>query len=172
MGRIEHEATMLGDGFALGDWLVQPDLNRVSRGVSAVQLEPKLMDLLVFLAERGGRVVSKDELVDGVWKIEFISEWAITRAIAKLRRALGDDAAAPRYIETISKRGYRLIAAVGADPQTTPGDRPARQGATGTARVRNTPTTPFVVGGWVRGPHFYGRRTQIAEILDGQRDFL
>jgi len=123
------------------------------------------MDVLVFLADRAGQVVSKDQLIDGVWKTEFITEWAITRAIAKLRRALGDEADAPRYIETISKRGYRLIAAI----QGAPAEPVAGPAA---AEPRGVPAggVPFVVGQWVRGAQFYGRQAQLAEILDGNRD--
>src|SRR5262245_22698064 len=73
------------------------------------------MDLLVFLANTGGRVVSKEELIDAVWDGRFIADTTLTRAVADLRRALGDDRRSPRYIETIAKRGYRLIAAVSAD---------------------------------------------------------
>jgi DNA-binding winged helix-turn-helix (wHTH) protein len=153
----------------LGDWLVQPDQNRISRPGESVQLEPRLMDVLVFLAGRAGQVVSRDQLVEGVWKVEFITEWAITRAIAKLRRALGDVAGQPRYIETISKRGYRLLAAVNAPEAPAPSERPrvaeARPATVATPR-------PFVAGGWVRGDRFYGRETQLAEILDGPRDAL
>ena len=70
------------------------------------------MDALVLLADRGGEVVSKDELIDGVWEGRIISEGTLTNTIAELRGALGDDARNPRYIETIPKRGYRLICPV------------------------------------------------------------
>jgi hypothetical protein len=70
------------------------------------------MDLLVFLAGSRGRVVSKDEVIDAVWDGRFIAETTLTRAIADLRRALGDDRRDPGYIETIPKRGYRLVADV------------------------------------------------------------
>ena len=72
------------------------------------------MDLLAFLASRGGRVVSRDEIIDAVWEGRFIAEATLTRAIADLRRALGDSQRAPQYIETIPKRGYRLVADVAA----------------------------------------------------------
>ena len=96
--------------FELGEWLVQPQLNRLSRaGGADVQLEPKMMDVLVCLARNPGDVVSREALIDAVWPEVFISESVLTRAIAGLRRALGDDARRPRFIETIAKRGYRLI---------------------------------------------------------------
>ena len=70
------------------------------------------MDLLVFLASQEGRVVSKDEIIEGVWEGRFIAEATLTRSIADLRHALGDDRRQPQYIETIAKRGYRLVAGV------------------------------------------------------------
>lgn len=70
------------------------------------------MDLLVLLASAGGRVVSKDEIIAVVWHGRFISEASLTRTMADLRRALDDTARQPRYIETIPKRGYRLVEAV------------------------------------------------------------
>jgi DNA-binding winged helix-turn-helix (wHTH) protein len=152
--------------FRLGEWLVQPDQNRVSRGHDSAQLEPKMMDVLVFLASRAQQVVSKAEITDAVWVEKFISESAVTRAIAGLRRALGDDAQHPRYIETISKRGYRLmpeVARSAAPAAPEPSAHPADVG---------TPARPYAVGQWVRGAHFYGRTTQLAEILDGPRDGL
>lgn len=108
--------------FGLGDWLVEPELNRLSRGSEVVQLEPRAMDLLVFLARRPGEVLSREILIDGVWQTRFVGEAVLRNTVAALRRALGDRADSPSYIETISKRGYRLIAEVkGADlPQAEP----------------------------------------------------
>ena len=70
------------------------------------------MDLLAFLATTGGRVVSKDEIIDAVWEGRFIAEATLTRSIADLRRALDDNQRCPQYIETIAKRGYRLVATI------------------------------------------------------------
>jgi DNA-binding winged helix-turn-helix (wHTH) protein len=72
------------------------------------------MDVLVELAAHAGRVVAKEHLIHTLWSREFLAESVLTRAVAELRRLLEDDARAPRYIETIPKRGYRLIAAVTA----------------------------------------------------------
>ncbi len=169
MAHSEREPAAGGGSLELGEWLVQPDQNRISRPGASVQLEPRLMDVLVFFAGRPGEVVSRDQLIEGVWKVEFITEWAITRAIAKLRRALGDLAGQPRYIETISKRGYRLLAAVKVAAPPTPPERPAAADARQTAVAM---PRPFVAGGWVRAERFYGRDAQLAEILDGPRDAL
>ena len=100
------------DEFHVGDWLLEPSLCRLSRAGRIVHLRPKLVDLLEFLASNQGRVVSKDEILQRVWNGEFVVESVLGRSIADLRQLLEDDARTPRFIETIPKRGYRLIARV------------------------------------------------------------
>jgi len=78
-------------------------------------LEPKAFRLLQFLLENTGRAVPKDEIMDAVWHDVAVTDNALTRAIAQLRKALGDDSKAPRFIETIPTIGYRFVAE--ADPE-------------------------------------------------------
>jgi DNA-binding winged helix-turn-helix (wHTH) protein/WD40 repeat protein len=109
----EVETQDLGQiSFRLGEWLVEPSLNRLTRSDTTIQLELKVMDVLVCLAERAGEVVPRQEIVDRVWATEFISDNTLTHAITEIRNALGDDARNPSFIETIHRRGYRLIAPV------------------------------------------------------------
>ena len=103
---------MLGKRSRVGQWLVEPALDALRRGAETVRLEPKAMELLVALASRPGEVVSREELLSTVWPGVVVGDEALSQAVTKLRRALGDDARVPTYIETISKRGYRLIAEV------------------------------------------------------------
>jgi TolB-like protein/DNA-binding winged helix-turn-helix (wHTH) protein len=98
--------------FRIGDWLVEPATGSLSRDGRSVKLEPKVMDLLVCLARRPGRVLSREELEQAVWAGTVVSYDAITSAVIKLRKAFGDDSRHPWLIETVPKRGYRLIAAV------------------------------------------------------------
>ena len=77
------------------------------------------MDVLVHLASQAGEVVSKKQLLAATWDRQYVAETVLTRAVAELRRALGDNAHDPRFIETIPRRGYRLIASVD-EPETTP----------------------------------------------------
>ena len=77
-----------------------------------MRLEPKAVELLVFLAQRRGEVVSREELLTALWPGVIVGDNALTQVVTKLRKALGDTAREPTYIEAISKRGYRLIAAV------------------------------------------------------------
>jgi Tol biopolymer transport system component/DNA-binding winged helix-turn-helix (wHTH) protein len=90
------------------------DLQRltITRAGAAVEIEPKAFDVLRHLLEHRDRLVTKDELLDTVWRDTFVTPNVLTRAIAQLRRALGDDARDARYIETVAKRGYRFIAPV------------------------------------------------------------
>jgi len=106
--------------FRLGDWLVEPRLNRISRADAEAQLETKAMDVLVLLARRAGEVVSHAGPPRAVWQTEFVSYNTLAVRVSELREALGDDARNPRYIETIHKRGYRLIAEVSSHSSAEP----------------------------------------------------
>lgn len=99
----------LSAGFVIGEWTVLPSLNVLERQGQPVRLEPRVMDVLVHLARRAGHAVSKDELAERVWKSQFISDETLSVTIYALRKALGDEARRPRYIQTVSRRGYRLI---------------------------------------------------------------
>ena len=106
-----------GSGVTIGDWLLQPALNQIQRQDEVVRLEPKAVALLSHLAEHPGEVIGREALLKAVWPGVVVSDDALTQVVIKLRRALGDDARHPRYIETISKRGYRLLAEVGEPPR-------------------------------------------------------
>ena len=104
-----------GQAFDLGGWHVEPARGAlVGAGGAEVRLEPKLMDLLLLFAASPGRVIAKDEIVASVWQGRAIGDDTLAAAISRLRTALGSD---KRFIETLPKRGYRLlIAADGAAP--------------------------------------------------------
>lgn len=111
--------------FAVGEWRVTPALNQISRTGECVRLEPRAVELLVFLAQRAGEVVSREELLTTLWPRVIVGDNALTQVVTKLRKALGDTAREPTYIEAISKRGYRLIAAVERlDRHRPPGPAP------------------------------------------------
>jgi DNA-binding winged helix-turn-helix (wHTH) protein/TolB-like protein/Tfp pilus assembly protein PilF len=100
----------------IGDWRVEPATNELCRGAETVRVEPKAMEVLLRLAEHPGQVVGREELFAAVWPGVVVGDEALTQCVIKLRRALGDNARAATYIETISKRGYRLIAPVQRAP--------------------------------------------------------
>jgi DNA-binding winged helix-turn-helix (wHTH) protein/TolB-like protein/Tfp pilus assembly protein PilF len=99
----------LRKGFGLGGWQVLPDRGLLRDGHADIHVEPLPMDVLVVLAAHQGDVVSKDQLVDAVWKGRPVSDEVITRCISLIRRALGDDAKAPTFVENVPRRGYRLM---------------------------------------------------------------
>lgn len=99
---------MDGD-FRIGLWLVEPSLNTVSCNGSRRHLEPKVMAVLVCLAKAQNGVVSKQQLIAEVWKDTFVTDDVLTRSISELRDAFADDARNPKVIQTIAKRGYRLL---------------------------------------------------------------
>jgi DNA-binding winged helix-turn-helix (wHTH) protein len=96
--------------FYLGDWQVNPQSNTLQRAEKTKQLEPKAMDVLVHLCLQKGEIVTSDELLDQCWKNVEIGDNPLHKIITQLRKALGDKASEPTYIETIRKRGYRVIA--------------------------------------------------------------
>lgn len=83
---------------------------RVLKQDAPKPLTPRAFDVLRYLIEQRGRVVERQELFDQIWQESFVTDAALAREIKEIRRALGDDAAAPRYVETVHKRGYRFIA--------------------------------------------------------------
>ncbi|PLY13690.1 MAG: hypothetical protein C0631_13435 [Sedimenticola sp.] len=98
--------------FKVGDLIVDPAAGQISRDGVAVKLEPKVMEVLSYLASRQGELITRENLERDVWKGAVISYDSITTAVLKLRKALADDARQPKYIVTVPKRGYRLIAVV------------------------------------------------------------
>lgn len=102
----------LDRAFRIDDWLVDPDRLQLSSRDDIVRLEPKVMDVLVYLAAHAGQVVSREDIESAVWAGRVVGYDALTGTMQKLRRALRDDARQPRIIETVSKKGYRLLSTV------------------------------------------------------------
>jgi DNA-binding winged helix-turn-helix (wHTH) protein len=98
--------------FQVGEWWFEPDLDRISRGDEHRTLRPRVSELLAALADRPGELALKHELVDAVWQSGYVTDNALAHLVTELRGALGDDAAHPSYVETIFRRGYRLVAPV------------------------------------------------------------
>jgi DNA-binding winged helix-turn-helix (wHTH) protein len=88
------------------------DVVELRRHGEVVAMEPKVFDVLVYLVCHRDRVVPKEELLDGVWGDRFVSESTLSSAIRHVRRALGDDGTAQRYVKTAHGRGYRFVAEV------------------------------------------------------------
>ncbi|HET7208133.1 MAG TPA: FlgO family outer membrane protein [Terriglobales bacterium] len=95
--------------FQLGAWIIQPSQNAISRNGTTIRLEPKMVEVLLCLAEHPGETVSKDELLRRVWRETFVTDDVLTRCISELRKAFGDDPKEPHVIQTIPRKGYRLV---------------------------------------------------------------
>ena len=141
--------------FHLGDWTVEPTLARIIRDGREVRLRPRAMDVLTVLALTAGKLVSKRELIDEVWRTEFVGDHALTQVIAELRAALGDDARNPSFIENIPRRGYRLVSPVTPVAESSVSSR----GATMPFKLETEDgSTPLIQGSNVIG------RTEDADI--------
>ena len=100
--------------YAFGPFQADRSAYRVTRGRDALDLTPKLLDLLFYFLDHPARLVTKEELLEGVWPAANVTDNAMAQAISDLREALGDDASAPTFIRTIARRGYRFVAEVSA----------------------------------------------------------
>ncbi|QIC88539.1 CadC family transcriptional regulator [Serratia liquefaciens] len=99
--------------FRVGEWLVTPADNKISRDGRQQTLEPRLIDMLQYFARHPDVVLSRDELIDNVWKRNIVTNHVVTQSISELRKYLKDgDTNSPEYIITVPKRGYKLAALV------------------------------------------------------------
>lgn len=105
---ITSELFLMQGDFKLGDWLVSPAVNLISKNGDRTRVEPKAMQVLLYLSEHPG-VVSKEQLISAVWPDVFVTDDVLPGCISVLRKAFQDNARQPRIIETIHKSGYRLL---------------------------------------------------------------
>jgi transcriptional activator of cad operon len=96
----------------IGDWRLDPQLGQLTRGQQVERLEARTLRLLQYLAGRAGETVSIEELLDNVWSGVVVTQDSVYQAVTALRRLLGDEAKNPRYIATVPRLGYRLVASV------------------------------------------------------------
>lgn len=99
-------------GFTIDQWQVLPLLGELRRESETYHIEPKVMDVLVFLAERPGEVAEREAIIEAVWGGRIVSDDPLSKCITELRKVLGDSAREPHYIGTVPKRGYRLLQTV------------------------------------------------------------
>src|ERR1700680_941307 len=101
--------------FQFDDVRVDARTAQVFKAGKPAPVEPKAFHVLVYLLQNRGRLIEKDELLSAIWPDTFVTENALTREIALLRKALGDTRADGKYIETVPTRGYRFIAGVSVE---------------------------------------------------------
>jgi TolB-like protein/DNA-binding winged helix-turn-helix (wHTH) protein/tetratricopeptide (TPR) repeat protein len=123
--------------YEFGQFILVPTEKRLLCDGKVVPLAPKVFDTLVLLVKNQGRLLEKDALLEALWPHSVVEEVALAHNVSQLRKALGDPAEDPKFIETVPKRGYRFIAAVRqrGEPRAAP---PASGGETPSA-VRHTP---------------------------------
>jgi TolB-like protein/DNA-binding winged helix-turn-helix (wHTH) protein/Flp pilus assembly protein TadD len=109
------------DVVQVGDWIVDPALDTISRGEERQKLEPRTMRLLMRLVDSDGAVVSQDKLLAEVWTGVIVGPASVYQAVSQLRKILGDTDLEPAYIATIPRKGYRLVATVQRVKLSAPG---------------------------------------------------
>ncbi|QLE85262.1 AAA family ATPase [Shewanella sp. Scap07] len=145
--------------FYFGDWQVEPKSNRLRAGDTVKQLEPKAMDVLKLLCQHDGEVLSSDEIVSHCWPDFDVGDNPLHKIINQLRRALGDSASSPTYIETIRKRGYRTLAPI----KYLLGDQ---QGAATNTWQGASPFPGLQAYTPEHATVFFGRKAQVDTLLD------
>ena len=144
--------------FRMGDWTVDPATNSLYQGAERRQLEPRAMDVLQCLCRKPGEVVSSDTLIQACWGSSDVGDNQLHKTITQLRRALGDASSAPQYIETIRKRGYRIVATVEADGEASSG-----------SWVHTTPFRGLQAFEEQHAPIFFGRGPATDQLVETVR---
>jgi TolB-like protein/DNA-binding winged helix-turn-helix (wHTH) protein/tetratricopeptide (TPR) repeat protein len=122
---LEAMPATYNEALQIGDWLVDPRDDSLTRGAERVKIEPRTMRLLMRLAQSPGTVISQDELLESVWSGVVVGTASVYQSMSQLRKVLGDGDDPPRYIETVARKGYRLIARVSVPSATATITRPA-----------------------------------------------
>lgn len=128
-----------GEVIAFGPYRLDRTSGRLLHGERNVPLRLKTFAVLEYLATRPGRLVRKDELLDAVWPDTCVTPSVLTGCIRELRRALGDDARAARFVETAHRRGYRFIAAPMPAPACDASAAPTRAPSSGASAAPVVP---------------------------------
>lgn len=99
-------------GFQLGACYIEPAESQIISSRGPQHVEPRVMDVLMVLVGHAGQTVSREQIISRVWNASFVNDEVLSRCVSLLRKHLADDSRKPRYIETVPKKGYRLIATV------------------------------------------------------------
>jgi len=112
--------TVIKSIFRFGPYVLNPFQRELKNDDETVEIEPRAFDLLIFLVQNRDRAVSKSELQDVIWPGMIVTETALTRAVMKARKAIGDDAVRQEMIKTLHGHGYRFVAQVAIEEASTP----------------------------------------------------
>jgi len=144
--RAQNPPSATAPSLHFGAFLLDRRAGQLRRGGRAITLRPKTWAVLVYLAEHPGVLVERDELLDAVWSGVAVTPDTLTKSIGELRLALDDDSRAPRYIETVHRRGFRFLAQVRAGEEAAGGAGPSTRGepVAGRALRERAGEVPFV----------------------------
>ena len=137
--------------FRWDDFVLDLDAYRLERAGAPLALEPKALNLLALIVQRPGHLFTKQELFDAIWPDTAVTDHALTRVVAQLRRALGDEAREARYIETVPTRGYRWIRPIAQADSAQPRDVPVATAAERVAPVASAEVQSRVVSSVAAG---------------------
>jgi DNA-binding winged helix-turn-helix (wHTH) protein len=152
-----RSSTRAHGAFEFSGFRLDRKAGQLRRGATAIRLRPKTWEVLCHLADRPGVLVTKRELLDAVWGDVAVTEDTLTQSILDLRRAFGDDARKPRFVETVHGRGFRFLPA------------PPEVGRPPAGRSRNAVgATPFIG----RGPELTRLRMALRRAARGQRQIV
>jgi DNA-binding winged helix-turn-helix (wHTH) protein len=133
--------------FRFGPFVLDLEAAELRNGTQPVPLRPKCFDLLVYLIDHRGKLVTKQQLLEEIWSDAVVSEATLSRTVASLRATLGDDSAEPKYIDTVSRRGYKFI----GDVEELGGASSPAADATPFILVRGSKEYPLRMGAQVIG---------------------
>ncbi|MFN7940299.1 MAG: winged helix-turn-helix domain-containing protein [Thermoanaerobaculia bacterium] len=129
---------------------LDPDAAVLRRDGEPVEVQPKVLDLLVLAVENAGRLLTKEELMQRLWPGVFVGEESLTQVIRKARLALGDDTQSPRFIQTVPRRGYRFIAAAQTIESSPPSPASALAASAPTLPIGGSAVVPVSAGSGAR----------------------
>ncbi|MCP4588544.1 MULTISPECIES: winged helix-turn-helix domain-containing protein [unclassified Pseudoalteromonas] len=144
--------------FFVGEWQVTPATNSIRRGEQTKHLEPKAMDVLLLLCEKQGELLTSEEIISHCWPNVALGDNPLHKVITQLRKAFDDKASDPHYIETIRKRGYRVIAEINFPLNE-------EQKASQTSWQGDSPFVGLSAFAPEQADVFFGRNKQIATLL-------
>ncbi len=126
---VAYSETAVGERFRFDEFVLDTGAYQLHRGDDPVHLEPRALDVLLYLLRHRDRVVGKDELLDAVWGDRFVTDAALTTALRTARRAVDDDGTRQRVLRTVHRRGYQFVAAleVDGDARAKGSSRPGEQ---------------------------------------------
>jgi DNA-binding winged helix-turn-helix (wHTH) protein len=131
--------------YAFADFVLDRRERVLTRSGEPVELNARYFDALRLMVDHAGQLVTKERFMDAVWRGVPVTDEALTQCVRTLRRALGDEASRPRFIETVPKHGYRFIADVRVDEAAKP------RNANGPARMFAALASAGTIGGGLAG---------------------